>query len=37
MELAPASPLVGQTIAQAALRERYGVTILACRAANHPA
>jgi voltage-gated potassium channel len=36
MELAPTSPLVGQTIAQAALSEHFGVTILACRTANHP-
>lgn len=37
IELAPDSPLVGQTIAQAALSERFGVTVVACRTANHPA
>lgn len=36
IELAPASPLVGKTIAQVALGERFGVTIVACRTANHP-
>ena len=37
IELAPTSSLVGKTIAQAALGERFGVTIVACRTANHPA
>ncbi|CAG0943587.1 hypothetical protein ANRL1_01400 [Anaerolineae bacterium] len=31
VHLAPTSALVGQTLAQAQLRERFGVTVLACR------
>lgn len=37
IELKPDCELVGKTIEQAALSERFGVTIVACRTANHPA
>jgi voltage-gated potassium channel len=31
IQLEPSSPLAGQTLAQAGLRSRFGVTVLACR------